>query len=189
MPVAARFTSEVDHAGVPLKSFRHTDGKCVATDPVLQRCTTIAPSTSAEQCTAYQDSRLAWKAVAGWIRVGCLSREERRRWMKYQKIPDRLRGRDKADLRSARPAVVKGLSAHWFLHLAVASGRHCEKVCRCRPPNFPDGFQSSERRRSQCASMKSPAVCSPSCALMRSDATNARQLLYERVPTSIVASW
>ena len=63
------------------------------------------------------------------------------------------------------------------------------KVCKCRPSSFSDGFQSSERWRSQCASLRSSAVSSPSCALMRFDAIDARKLLYGFFPVSFVASW
>jgi len=63
------------------------------------------------------------------------------------------------------------------------------KVCKCRPSSFSDAFQSSRRWRSQCASLRSPAVSSPSCALMRFDAIDARQLLYGLFLVSFVASW
>jgi hypothetical protein len=63
------------------------------------------------------------------------------------------------------------------------------KVCRCRPTDFPDEFQSSERWRSQCASRGSPAISSPSRALVRFDAIDAQQLLCRLFPRPIVASW
>jgi hypothetical protein len=63
------------------------------------------------------------------------------------------------------------------------------KVCRCRSTDFPDEFQSSERWRSQCASRGSPAFSSPSCALVRFDAIDARKLLCRLFPRPIVASW
>ena len=63
------------------------------------------------------------------------------------------------------------------------------KVCKCRPSSFSDAFQSSRRWRSQCASLRSPAISSPSSALVRFDAIDARKLLYGLFPVSFVASW
>ena len=62
-------------------------------------------------------------------------------------------------------------------------------VCRCRPTDFPDEFQSSERWRSQCASRRSSAISSPSCALARFDAIDAQKVLCRYFPRPIVASW
>jgi hypothetical protein len=63
------------------------------------------------------------------------------------------------------------------------------KVCKCRPSSFSDAFQSSRRWQSQCASLRSPAVSSPSCALVRFDAIDARKLLRRLFSRPIVASW
>jgi hypothetical protein len=46
-----------------------------------------------------------------------------------------------------------------------------------------------DRWRSQCAPMRSVAVCSPSCAMLRFDAIDARQRLYGLVPMPMVSLW
>ncbi len=84
-------------------------------------------------------------------------------------------------------------SQRFVCTLVFATFRGVEMAQRnvrgCRVSNFPDDFESSERWRSQCASRRSPVVCSPSCALARFDAIDARQVLCQHFPMSIVASW
>src|SRR5438105_15782934 len=101
----------------------------------------------------------------------------------------RLGRRDKANCRSLAPFGRKGLSAHWFLQVFAASKRRGARCTGAAPTDFPDEFQSSERSRSQCASRRSPAISSPSCALVRFDAIDARKLLCRLFPRPIVASW
>ena len=96
---------------------------------------------------------------------------------------------DKANWRSLAPFGRKGLSAHWILQVFATSKWRCATCAGAALRDFPDEFQSCERWRSQCASRRSPAICSPSCALMRFDAIGARQLLCRLFPMSIVASW
>jgi hypothetical protein len=101
----------------------------------------------------------------------------------------RLRRRDKAELAFAGSLRSQGLvcTLVFASFCDVKTGR-C-KVCGCRPRDFLNEFQSSERWRSQCASGTSPAISSPSCALARFDAIDARRLLHWLFPRPIVASW
>src|ERR1700682_44509 len=88
---------ETDHAGMPVMLLRHSDGKMRRDGSSAAGAHHHRPVDERGRVHGVPGlSSGVEAAVAVWITVGCRSREERRRWVKYQKIPDRLRGQDKA---------------------------------------------------------------------------------------------
>jgi Transposase, Mutator family len=75
-----------------------------------------------------------------------------------------------SELAFAAPFGRKGLSAHWILQVFAASKQRGARCAGAALRTFPMNFQSSGRWRSQRASRTSPAISSPSCALVRFEA-------------------
>jgi hypothetical protein len=122
------------------------------------------------------------------IRAPCRSQERNGEWVRWRKMLGRLRRQDKANCRSLAPFGRKGLSAHWFLQIFATSkwrdARCAGGALRTFPVNFnlrSDGARNVRRGGA-------PLFSSPSCALVRFDAIDARKLLCRLFPRPIVAS-
>jgi hypothetical protein len=92
---AAHRMCETDHAGMPVMLLRHYDGKMRrdgSSAAVMHHHRPVDERGRVHGVPGLSSRVEA--AVAVLIRVGCLSREERRRWVKYQKNPDRKSATD-----------------------------------------------------------------------------------------------
>jgi hypothetical protein len=68
-----------------------------------------------------------------------------------ERLPGDRLWQDKANWRSLAPSGRKGLSAHWFSHLAAPSERHSARCHAAALRNFPFDFNCSSDGSAMCA--------------------------------------
>jgi hypothetical protein len=144
LPVTSRADVQPDHARVPVMLLRHSDGKMRRDG---SNAASMQPNTAvAERGRLHGAPGLAVveePRVLARIRGPCRNQERNGEWVRERRLVDRLRRQDKANWRSRAPCDRKGLSAHWFLHLATPSERHRARWRGAALSNFLFDFSSS----------------------------------------------